>query len=222
MKKVNYYKLTYSTDRKEVGHINQVEDLSIKVDAQVIKTYQGKVVKIWTDEVPDYSVFRLYYNAKVTDLLSAGKYVNMGQAWLISNKMKEILERYTSDNFRFYDALVTDTYNHKLHYNVCGVNLSPNIIDYPASEFMISNILCEENIGPIAISSFEDLRNKQDPANNIYIKLNKVVLMETRDIIRLPLYSRILVSERLKTDLIEAKITGIDIEDVKKFEFYLK
>ena len=63
MKKVNYYSLSYSTNIREVGHIEQVEDLTIKVDAKVIETYQGRPVYTWADEGPDYSVFKLHFNA---------------------------------------------------------------------------------------------------------------------------------------------------------------
>ena len=206
MKEIKYYKFWGSTSLKETGIIQQVQDLTIKATQEIMHGYQNKVYDTFTDNIPDFKVLKLHRQAKITDVLNAGQFLSRSDGFIVNAKVKNVLEGYKSENFKFYDAMITDWQGKTYPYYVFGVNLSPEIIDYKQSEFMITNYLRNKNIEPIAINSFKELQKKEESIANI--KLNKVILKRDWDVLKLPLHNALLISERLRQAFIAEKITG--------------
>ena len=59
MRSVNYYVLTYSVSRKEVGSIDQIQELIIDTDQNIIRQYQGKIIKTWGDKISFWGIISL-------------------------------------------------------------------------------------------------------------------------------------------------------------------
>lgn len=173
------------------------------------------------DFQPDMDYFILHNNAKASDLLSVAM---IGNGFLVSNKLKNILEQFNLPEHKFYQAPV----HHKkqiLDYYwlqiICDFTAE---VDFQASTFhMYQNYNYHKPLGDVAVLSLEDLQRKEEqlnaenPGKFYSISADKIVFRKNA-IIPADLFKvgkidtkSFYISEALRAALIKEQITGCAI-----------
>lgn len=208
-----YYTIKLSTDAKKIGCFPQVDCLT-QFHAHQLK--YGR----FPDFNPELS-FELEKKAKLTEILSQATISADGL--LISEKVKDILEKHDLLDHRFYSASVKDQKGKSHPYFWLHLVAKPeylNWIDFPNSKFLLEKGI--RNFENISINSKEEYDQKVREANDMETLADIVV----DKIVCTPLFNnklslfvfpkidnRIFVSSDLKEELVSGSITGIEFTE---------
>lgn len=171
------------------------------------------------DFIPDLDYFELAGKAKLSDLLSTAMAYG---GFLISEKLKNVFEKFTLPMHRFYSARVkykNQFYNYYWMHIICDLT---NAVDYKNSKFFIYHNYAH-NLGYIDISSKAELEEKQkklkadNPGKTITIWVEKIIFNnafnEKIDLFKIGQFdSNYYISEQLKKAIIGASITGVNMQ----------
>lgn len=225
MKKVNYYKINYSVDKKITGTkdsqiINFIDPENNSVERTKKYSYIGLD---HIDSSLDFTKFKADDKAKVTDILSSNFFSSY---YIISEKFKKIIEDFTFHNVHFLDSVVTFK-NNKHNYCILSIVETIDIVDFSKSTFILDRLSPALRFGGdiVEVTSNEDYSLKSaeiwdDKGFGYGLIPTKVVLNYMSDLVKFP-FGITLISEELKQKVEEEKLTGIVFEKTDN-EFYLK
>ncbi|UUC47167.1 imm11 family protein [Flavobacterium cerinum] len=225
MKKVNYYKINYSVDKKITGAkdsqiINFIDPENNSVERTKKYSYIGLD---HVDSSLDFTKFKADDKAKVTDILSSNFFSSY---YIISEKFKKIIEDFTFHNVRFLDSVVTFK-NNKYNYFILSIIERIDIVDFSKSTLILDRVSPMLRFGGdiIEVTSSEDYSLKSakiwdEKGFGYGLIPTQIVLNYRSDLVKLP-FGITLISEELKQKIEEEKLTGIVFEKTES-EFYLK
>ncbi|QEC44621.1 imm11 family protein [Pseudobacter ginsenosidimutans] len=220
---MSYYKFKLAVDTIETGRIfPQVQKMTAGYDFDASNSVYA--ISRETEKLPEYEPnlnhFSLHGRAKLTDILSVSV---IHGGFLISEKFKTLLEKFTLPTHKFYPAKV-QTKKQFLDYYWLHIicNLS-DYVDYPKSTFFVYYNF-SKNLGYVDVLSKNELIIKEEklksdnPGKTVAIWAEKIYLnssLNTRfDLFKIgTINSDYFISESLRQSIHEAKITGCDISE---------
>jgi len=179
-------------------------------------------------EFPDFKpklIFELQKTAKLTDVLSNAAISASG--FLISSKVKDILDRFNLMKHKYYDAIIVipktgETLNyHWLH--LCQPELI-NQLDYEKSVFYETRWEFREDIIKLtSYKHYEELKAKDKNAM-FGVELDEIFVVETFDkeldiFTFIPFSGQKFISSKLKVAFDENKVTGFNYEEATEIKF---
>lgn len=222
---MNYYKLDHAVDTKETGsQYPQVQKMAPGYNYKASNSVHAlsRENQEFPSYTPNLDCFILHSKARLTDLLSVA--VIYG-GFLISPKLKELVEQLNLPKHKFYSAKVT--HGNKIcdyywMHIICDLS---DFVDYEKSKFFVYNYM--HDLGSIIVNSKEELLDKRvqlkqdNPGEALTIWSKKIVLCNSfdtsLDLFEIGNFDRnCYVSERLKFGLEKAGITGIDVQKTNK------
>lgn len=231
MKKVNYYKISYSIDQKIIGQLPEHLDSQINgfIDPEnnnVERTdkYQYKGLT-YIPEGIDMHKFKADDNAKITDFMSSLFFASQG--FFVSNKFNELLKLFITCNIRTYEATVS-FHENLLNYHFLDFIRTLDIIDFNSSKFVADHSVSVMRKGgeKISILSFEEYKEKGRllrKEKGFAFELIPVALTLNyhSDMLQFPFSGLKYVSENLRQKIEKEKLTGMVFEETD-IEFYKK
>lgn len=160
---------------------------------------------------------------KLTDVMSSDLCVN---GFILSSRMKLLLEEHNLDTHRFYPVKIkrNGEWITNYYYFHSASNL-PQFVDYEKSKFYVGTLLGDVKYELDNISSFDDLIKKNILADKgelieaKYLYLNSSFPFHL-DLFRINAFNfSTFISGRLKDKMKEQNITGIDIYEARNFLF---
>lgn len=222
---MKYYQLTHSTNSKEVGVFEQIQELIIPYTKDLIDWFGVLELsrKTFLDAMPPLNKFKLSDTAGLTDILSF-KYFSTNIGFLLNKNVKQILDDCLIFNYKYYNAVI-HLGNIKESFFLFHIIEGDSYIDFLNSEFYYTNFIGMKKDGPIEIKSFDDfnLKNHQMQIEKpgTLLSFTKVCLKDKVDVVRLPGNPRIYFSEDLKDKFEKNKVTGLTF-NAAKCEFFVK
>lgn len=218
---MEYFLISNSTDKKEVGHYIQCKGMP---DGYNYKWYDepNSMTNLTNDTFPDFEpdlVFELEKKAKLTDVISTSNISAKG--FLVNEKIKNIFDRFNLMEHKYYPAIVIykeQKFNYYwLHFKE-NESKYLNYIKYNESKFYIGNLARwkEKDVVISDVKTYLNLRK------NLVFKLisidticfNNTFYNKPKDIFYIDnLHFDFIISETLKNVMQESKITG--------FHFYI-
>ena len=213
-----FYTIEPACDTPETGSVYpQVQDMVAGYDF----TKPNSIHKLRYNKLPDFQpdldYFVLEKKAKPTDLIS----VSISPfGFLIGEKFKSILEKFTLPEHEFYPATlaVGDSKLDSYFWFLPIYNLSDQV-DYSKTIFYSKDTF--NNVEKLDINSPEDVKEqwpkigytKKIVSENIYFKSGFKLNL---DLFMIGVFDfNIYLSEGLKSTLINEKITGLDLRPVE-------
>lgn len=224
MKKVNYYKINHSVDKKITGTkesqiINFIDPENNSVERTKNYSYVGLD---HIDTSMDFTKFKADDRAKVTDILSSNFFSSY---YIISEKFKKIIEDLTFHNIIFLDSVVTFK-TEKYNYFILSIIETIDIVNFSKSTFIVDRFSPALRFGGdiIEVTSNEDYSLKsseiwKEKGFGYGLIPTKIVLNYMSDLVKFP-FGMTLISENLKQKIEEEKLTGVQFEETD-IEFYL-
>jgi hypothetical protein len=220
---MSYYIFKPAIDTPETGSVfPQVQKMRPGYNYQATNSVHAlsREVEHLPEYSPDLDYFVVNSKAKLTDLLSVA--VAYG-GFLISPKLKELLEKFNLPAHKFFPAKVsykTRMYDYYWVHVICDLT---NDVDYMHSTFFIYHNY-SQNLGFITVSSKEDLLRKKEklkkdnPDKTVTIWAEKIFFQPTvindLDLFQIGLFnSDYYISQKLKEEIINSKILGVSITD---------
>jgi hypothetical protein len=219
---MQYFILRAASDTPETGpEYPQIQKMNVgynyKADNSVYAI--SRLYKSFPEYVPNLDHFVLHNKAKLTDLLSVSV---ISGGFLISNKLKEIIDQFTIVPHKFYPAKVM--HKKSMHDNYFWMHIVSDMTDcinYGNTKFFIYYNYGHK-LGNIEISSkdeYNEMRTKikqDNPEKNITIWADKIYLSDSfnrnLDLFKISTFnSDYFISKNLKDKIVEKKITGCDI-----------
>ncbi|WP_339870189.1 DUF1629 domain-containing protein [uncultured Algoriphagus sp.] len=219
---MTYYSFDTASDTHETGPVfPQIKGMRQGYDFTRANSIHNLNYGQLPGFVPDLNYFSLNDRAKTTDLLS-----NMISpfGFLLSTKLKEILEKFKLPDHAFYQASV-DLANIKLNnyfwfLPIC--NLSDQV-DYTKTKFYSKDAF--NNVEKLIINNHEDIveikpkigYTKKIVSENIYFKSG---FRLDYDLFMIGGFDfNIYISEDLKSALIKERISGIKLKPISNLVF---
>ncbi len=221
-----YFKLTNSIDTRKVGIIDQSSRLTGKVSgglSMAIHSYLNELKdeKYFPEELPLVKEILLDEAAKVTDYIHT-TYLPPSLGIIISERLKQEIEKFKITNYKFYEAVVTHKRREYPYYFLL-LKDSEALIDYPQSMFNVTDVFEEENLDTKVFQSKEEqaLYAQKSVMQGLQLVVPaEIKLTEELDMIRVPHTGRIHVSEKLKKNIDINKFSGMELKPVKtKYRF---
>lgn len=224
MKKVNYYRINYSVDKKITGTkdsqiINFIDPENNSVERTKNYSYIGLN---HIDSSLDFTKFKTDDKAKKTDILSSNFFSSYH---IISEKFKKIIEHFTFHNIIFLDSVVTFK-NDKYNYFILSIIETIDIVNFSKSTFILDRFSPALRFGGdiIEVTSNDDYSLKSskiwdEKGFGYGLIPTKIILNYMSDLVKLP-FGITIISENLKQKIEEEKLTGIVFEETD-IEFYL-
>ena len=211
---MEYYRLSHNTDSKISGIYPQAECISL-----------GKAHSIRFDEFPEHGLkldFLLASKAKLTDVLSQAAISAHG--FLISSKLKKLLENFTLLNYRFYEVTLTTNKGDETYYwlHLVDENLV-QYIDFSRSKFFRTEFgFWEEDITLGSYPDFRERKRSYGMMGNIHathLHLNNNFDRNLDLFLIADLHTKVYIKETLYAELLTQKITGLDIQKAGDISF---
>lgn len=218
---MEYFLISNSTDKKEVGHYIQTKGLP---DGYTSKWFDApnSLTKLTNDDFPKQDpdlIFELEPKAKLTDIVSASNISARGL--LMNEKTKNIFEQFNLPEHKFYPATLIVKSNKLQYYWLHIINNSLDDIDYQKTEFYLYSY-SDGKLDTIEISSTEDYNNQwmntdgvdRIKSDNIIIKYNST--LKNKDLLLFgELHNNILISKSMASILNSSNISGVDIINIR-------
>lgn len=200
-----HYKLDSSAKKKVTGTFPQIE-LKQNVFKDGRKPdYKKLNSQSFVSEEINLNEFTLSDNAILTDVLSSN-ILSEKIGLVVNDKTRAILEVYNNEYTHIFPLLISDTPYFFLQVINCYNN-----IDFKKSYF-----LDELNDGAIEqVSSYDAYCKRLD---DTFITAKEIHLKKELDIFRLPFDAEILISEKLKDEIIQEQISGVEIKPYTNFK----
>jgi hypothetical protein len=223
---MKYYIFEPAVDTPETGSVYpQVYKMASGYNYKAENSVHAlsKATKAFPNYTPNLDYFILDGRAKLTDLLSVGV---MYGGFLVSGKLKELLQQFSLPPHRFYSARVLHKkgfYDYYWMHIICDLT---NVVDYPKSKFIIYYNYAH-NLGSIEINTKEELYEKREKlkqdnlGKNVTVWSDKIVLNGSfdkhLDFFEIGSFdSSYYISEKLKVVIEKEKFTGISIKRTEK------
>ena len=173
--------------------------------------------------IPNFDTIKMNGLSKITDLIS--QCVISGNGFIVSKKLKEILEKYVLPKHWFFPIKILRRKELLEDFFWFEIFLEENqlqLVDYPNSTFYkVRNYSLIDKIEQMSIKSFEDYKTKDeiisDESKMLYsISSEQIVLKSPpkMDIFKIGVFdSNFYISNSLMKEIIESKITGCRIEE---------
>lgn len=225
MKKVNYYKIDYSVDSKITGTngsqiINFIDTENNSVERTNKYSYLG--LNHINPDI-DFTKFKADDKAKMTDILSSDFFSSY---YIISEKFKEIIEKFTFHNIIFLESIIT-LKNEKYIYFIVSIIETVDIVNFLKTTFITDRLSSALRKGGevTQVNSNDDYSLKSSQIWNekgfgYGLIPTKVVLNFMSDFVKLP-FGITIISERLKQKIEKEKLTGVVFEETD-IEFYIE
>lgn len=167
------------------------------------------------DYEPNFDYFIVQGNAKLSDLLSVAV---IHGGFLISEKLKAVLEQFNLPTHKFYPAKVMHKKQFHSYYWMHIICNLTDYVDYPKSTFFVYHNF-SKNLGYVDIASKEELLQKRlklksdNPGKTVTIWVEKIFLRASfnkqLDLFEIGTFdANYYISEALHQSLIKEKITG--------------
>jgi len=229
MKKIKFYKISYSIDPQITGQLPRHSDSQINgfIDPEnnsVERTdqYQYKGLT-YIPEGIDMHKFKADHNAKITDLMSSLFFASQG--FFVSNKFNEILKSLITSNIRAYGATVF-FHESPLDYYFLDFTRTSDIVDFNRSTFVADHSAPAMRSGgeKVSVLSFEDYKEKgrllrKEQGFAFELIPVTLALNYPSDMLQFPFSGLKYVSEKLRQKIEEEKLTGIVFEETD-IEFF--
>lgn len=206
-----FYRLRNSTNSKEIGVWEQ-----LNVPKNYYKVENNFTIldnaSEFPETAPNLENFRIKTGAKLTDVLSA-EMIHSSTGLFVSSKLAKIIKNYKTSGIRFYETSLVSKGDVRTDYEfMYFIHDYYDMIDYDKSEFV--DFTEDDAIVEIKEEEKRDMPGFYEP--------RKITLKEDIDIFRAPYDVKILISQRLKDEFGKEKITGVEIEEFTKVQFYLE
>lgn len=215
---MNYYILSNSTDEKVVGDIPQVK---MAPDYDFDKHHSVRHIPRdnFPDFNPDLNFFVITPKAKLTDVITVSGLIS-AKGFLINEKVKNILDRHNLISHKYYQAKLYYKNQALTYYWWHLVSDLTNCIDYNQTSFAIKRLFKIE-VDNLSIPNAEGLKKTRHEIGALKNLIpNTLVLHDAFDK-NLDLFiiggfnDEIFVSEKLKLELEQQNISGIEISKPK-------
>jgi hypothetical protein len=211
---MNYYILSNSTDEKVVGDIPQVK-MAPDYDFDKHNSVRSISRDNFPEFNPDLNFFVMTPKAKLTDVITVSGLIS-AKGFLINEKVKNILDKHNLVSHKYYQAKLYYKNQAFTYYWWHVVSDLTPCIDYNQTSFIIKRLFKIE-VDNLTIPNAEGLKKTRYEIGALKNLIpNTLVLHETFDK-NLDLFiiggfnDEIFVSEKLKIELEQQKISGIEI-----------
>lgn len=207
---MKFFRITVSSNLKEVGVFPQRREMNvgINIDApnHLLKQPPFKILD------PDIYIpsFNLHPKAKLTDIIS----LPINSDWIISLKLKEILESQKIDNIQILPITIYKNDNCYEYYILHSIFPQMDCIAYSDTDILIKEVLSEYE-EKITVQSFDDFQLIESKiAYPKYLEFKKFQIRSDCNCNFFTLkytygLTTYFISEYLKTTLEQNNITGI-------------
>jgi len=219
---MKYFTIKSTSEKKIIGNeFPQIQTMAGSVNRADDNSVYNVFPDAFPEFVPNLNYFVLHRNSKVTDVLSASM---ISGGFIVNTRVREILEKYSLPEHRFYPATVEC--NNKLDDNYAWFFFVSDVldfIDYGRTKFYLCDML-DNRIRDCQVDSANNLRAMKDILqDDRNINSDHVYLMETFhdrfDIFKVTFGDyRTYVSERLKDAFDQAGITGLKMLPTESIE----
>ncbi len=206
--------LSLSDGSVDTGNIfPQCQGMSEGYNYLASNSYRNLKHHTFPEFIPNLSAFQLHKKAKLTDFVST---VNPYFGFLLNERTKQLLDRFKLPPHKFYDADIQQ--NNKIHnayFLFHFISDFSDKIDFNKTIFYLWDTFEESE--SFQVSNVDELKKKYKSVSSLVsIKSHKIVFQKRHtfdfDIFRLSFFdTSTYISQRLKTALEEANITGIEI-----------
>ena len=210
---MKYYQISHTTDTQFVGSFEQVKKLTITVDKAVNDQFDAlKLSRAeFLDNLPPLDKFVLEKKALVTDVIS-NWFLSMNVGFIVSNKCKKLLEESNLALHRIHEVKIKGIPDTPPYFFIYLIE-DAGQINYENSLFHKTNLFGIKKSDPIEISSYQDFHESnykiQIDEPGMKLTFAKVFINNDSDMLRLPGSPNIYISERLKKQFEDNKITGL-------------
>lgn len=220
---MKYYSIESSQNRKILGKIPQVKEFIHHCDVWEDPNFIDRFVFKKIEIQPILSNVVLHSKAKRTDLIDTFGDIGFAHSYLISNKLKEIIEKFNCFGFQFFKTYVIHE-NEKIkdYWVINKYDFAYNFIDFKKTIFFKKNSLNRDVIEEINFTSLDDFLLKiVDLKYPITIATSNIFFNENMnlDLFSLRFYEngghKGIVSERLKNEIEKEGITGIEFKPLE-------
>lgn len=230
MKKVKFYKISYSVDPAITGRLPEYSNSQINgfIDpennsSERTDQYQYKGLT-YIPEGTDLHKFKADGNAKITDFMSSLFFASQG--FFVSNAFHEILTSFITSNVKVYETTVS-VHEKPLNYYFLDFTRTSDIVDFTQSIFIADHSAPSMRTGgeKVTVLSFEDYKEKgrllrKEKGFAFELIPVKLALNYSSDMLQFPFSGLKYVSERLRLQIEEKQLTGIVFEE-SDIDFYL-
>ncbi|MBK7129125.1 MAG: hypothetical protein IPM74_11975 [Crocinitomicaceae bacterium] len=212
-----YYILKPAIDTQETGHafpaVESYDDYNFKGLNSVHKLNSRE----FPNFVPDIR-FKLAMGANLCDMM--GQATINAKGFLVSEKLKSIIEHANTVPCRFYNATIEAKGDLHNYYWVHFVwEEGKHFVDYERSDFFAKRL--SKNLGKVNVTCEEDImlrRNEFDVAT--IIDFNEITLVNINlDLFVINYFTTIYISDSFYQRLSNENISGIQTEKASKIKF---
>lgn len=207
-----FYTIKPAVDTDETGHVfpavESFDDYDFKGEKSVHK------MDHWS--IPNFNPdirFKLAKGAKLCDAM--GQATISGSGLLISERFKNILEKYNLGEHKFFDGHIYDNdFRYKYYWLHIIWNNRNKIVDYKQSSFFKKR--GRRNLEELDINSNEEYDEvKTEFGSRFIIGFHKLALKNTPDydLWPVPFRGHLIVSHQLKNEIENIALTGLDISE---------
>ncbi len=214
---MNYYRITNSTDSKEVGHYIQCKGMISGKRADWFDE-PNSMTKLSNDFYPEVEPdlrFELEERAKKTDLISTSNISAKGL--LVSERLLSFLRMYTlANDHKIFEANVNYDANDYTYYWIHFVKSNLLGVDLENSKLYLSEFGFDKG-DYISIKNYDQAISIMQDQDS-FIRFEDFVLEEENmlgDLFYLPVPNQIFCSEKLYNEIRSKGFTGIEFEEVK-------
>ena|SRR5688572_2372170 len=216
------YYLDESTKLEEIGAFFQIKSMSDGYDYNASNSIFA-MDRLSNNEIPVFepnlNSFVLKPKAKLTDVISAG-YAS-GKGFLLNDKVKLLLQRFTIDKGIYYPATVIYKKQNLFYsflYIASYLIKNEGLVDFQKSFFVEKKIF--EIIDTKRFENFDNMLDYGRQMNPVHeFEIGKVFLR--KEVRKLDMFrigygdNNIIISERLKDEIEAQKITGVKFTKVE-------
>ena len=222
---MSYYIFKTAVNNIETGSVYpQVQEMSPGYNYKAPNSVHAlsKVYQHLPDFTPDLDYFELAGGAKLSDLLSTAMVYG---GFLISEKLKNLFEKFHLPTHRFYLARVkykNQFYNYYWMHIICDLT---SAVDYKNSKFFIyynyaHNLGYIDTISKIELKQKEKKLKIENPGKTIAIWAETISLNQsfnkTLDLFEIGQFdSNYYISKQLRENIIKKNITGVDMRSAE-------
>jgi hypothetical protein len=203
---------------KKVGAYPQIQ----KIPADYDRMSPNSIDKLpryqeeFPDFRPDFPILPLEKKAKTTDMLSCA-YLNSLRGWLISAKFSQILANFKSVPYKVYPVSVcikNEIVTYYWHHFITP-NFAKELVVFNKTKFTV--VGTDEEKYFTSFIDYENYRNKLRKSEHVrflkctFLAVDKSKFDFSYDIFTFGIKSGFYISDKLRSELISQKITGIDI-----------
>lgn len=212
-RQIEYYAIMPSTDLEEVGSWPQIDDIDGLTRSEMEAFSNLITLNILPETLPRNEGYRLNSDARATDLLS-NRFVQHPVGLTVSRRMWRLLEQFDLANTRLCDISIMTSDGLQARH-VLLVAPSPSLVDFSQSTYVETDILGQA-VGPD--HQFPSLQELDTKAMDLVVNFQhdlaprSIVLSHSPDLLRIPQYYYVLVSEKLMKSINTEELSGLAFE----------